>query len=984
MQLTRNKYRVFTLLFFLSGFAGLIYESVWTQYLKALLGHAAFAQTFILIVFLAGLAAGSWLGGNLIMRYSRLFRLYGFAELGIGVLALAFHPIFIWIKSFVIENSAHVLAEPFGYVFIFLLTFPATLMLGSTFPLLAGAFQDGFPEKKERAVSYLYFINSAGAALGVLASGFLLIPKFGLPYTILTAGIINLFIGLVSLHFSKTFAELKHTQHSESIADLPRKRFSMNAVLTVALLTGASSMMYEVGWIRLLSMVLGSSVQAFELMISAFIFGLALGALWMYGRIAGLKSPHIFLIRVQLLMGMLAIFSLVIYNQSYNLMEFLLNRIPRDGGGYWLFNLGSNGIAFLVMLPAAICAGMTLPLMIAVLQKEGESRRVIGNVYALNTMGGIISVLLAFHFLMPVFGLKYLMIGAGGLDVFAGIGLIIFYRRHRAIQVFSLAAAAVILLAIAVVWFRPDPIKMASGVFRYGKIDADKKILFHKDGKTASVAMAESIGGNLVLTTNGKPDASINIVGRTSGDEATQVLLAALPLSIINNPEQVAVIGLGSGKTAHTVLMNQRILSVDVIEIEPAIAEAVQYFKPWVENIFYDQRFSLYIDDARNYLSASVKKYDLIISEPSNPWIVGMSGLFTGQFYEMVESALTDRGVFVQWMHIYEMNMQLFVSVVKAFSPHFDDYQIYFLDDGDVVLLGRKSGNPGFPGSDIFTNTSIKSELLKLGIESKNDLMLRYFGSKQTLDPFFFSYGEPANNDFYPTLEYGAPRARFLNESIREFDELLTSPVPVLKSFSAQPTIFAEHLGPDYAFLLSEQYRNADKIFTIFREVEQGNFVTYGALGIDLALLVRNVLSINTNHFDKSGVEGWLKYLRSFTEKTMPFLDPGQMEIIWDVLESASGFQYLGAYQKLEVRLYRAIGEDDYQSILKLTKQFRNDLPPIGSKFEEIQLTALSWALIKAGEVGEVKLILESYPNLSDQSAVLRFLKSIAEAPMGF
>jgi len=978
-MLPRSKYHLFVVLFFLSGFAGLIYESVWAQYVKIVIGHAAFAQTFILVVFLAGLSVGAWFGGKVLLRHKRLFLIYGIAELLIGIFALAFHPLFNLIlpiahQGIILQGNDFV-----PWILIFLLTFPSASLLGSTFPLMAGALQNSLSTNKEKVVSGLYFVNSAGGALGILAAGFIFIPKAGLHETIIFAGILNILIGLVAFFISQKLlvGQLTSSQKNE-----PKKtpgNILLIPIIVVAAITGASSMMYEIGWIRLLSMVLGSSVQAFELMLSAFIFGLAMGAWWMARRIDKLNNAKTFLIKVQLMMGMVALSSLFVYNQSYNLMGLILQWAPKDESGYWLFNIGSNFIAFLIMLPATFCAGITLPLIIDILQKQGGQQSVIGKVYAVNTLGGIFGVLLGFNLLMPLFGLKYLMIIAGGLDIAAGIGLAIFYRRRFSTISFFLAVASLMFLLAMIVFFRPDLIKMSSGVFRYGMIDYNKKMLYHKDGKTATIAVAETDGGNIVLTTNGKPDASVNVSGRASADEATQVLLAALPLSLTNKIDHAAIVGLGSGKTAHVLLMDKKIKSVDVVEIEPAVAEAVKYFRPFVDNIFTDHRFNLYIDDARRYLSGSIKKYDLIISEPSNPWISGMSGLFTGQFYKNATSALTNEGLFVQWMHIYEMNMPLLVSVVKAFSSHFNDYALYFLDDGDIVLVGKKNGSLGFPQSNIFNNEELKVELMKLGIISNNDLLIRFIGNKPLLDPYFSSFPQPANSDFYPKLEYAAPKARFLNQAVSEFDELLTSPVPVLTSFDQRPQIIAGHLGPDYAFSLPEQYRSAGKIYAIFQEVERGIFVSYGTLDPDLALLVRNLLSINASHFDKSGVENWLKYLRLFTQKTMPFLDAARMKIIWDVLESAPGYGYLNENQKLEIDLYRAIGERDYQDILNLTKKFRNTLPQSFNKFHEIQLTALLWALIKTGEVGEAKFVLEQYPNVAEQSTVFRFLKSYIE-----
>jgi len=388
-MLPRKKYYFFLLLFFLSGIAGLIYESVWSQYIRIIVGHAAFAQTFILVVFLAGLSIGAWLGGKVLLRHTKLFLIYAIIEILIGVFALSFHPLFNLILT--ITNQGAVLhgnaVAP--WVLIFLLTFPSATLLGSTFPIMAGALQNGISHNKDNVVSGLYFVNSAGGAIGILLAGFILIPKAGLQETIIFAGGLNISIGVFALIISKGSKLRQGFLPKTNQAQKPLGLSILTPIIIVATITGASSMMYEIGWIRLLSMVLGSSVQAFELMLSAFIFGLAIGAWWMAARIDKLKNLKLYLIRVQLMMGIFALSSLFIYNQTYYLMELILLWTPKDETGYWMFNLGSNFIGFLVMLPATICAGMTLPLMIAVLQKQGGQQSVIGKVYATNTIGGI-------------------------------------------------------------------------------------------------------------------------------------------------------------------------------------------------------------------------------------------------------------------------------------------------------------------------------------------------------------------------------------------------------------------------------------------------------------------------------------------------------------------------------------------------------------------------------------------------------------------
>ncbi|MFP4472210.1 MAG: fused MFS/spermidine synthase, partial [Bacteroidales bacterium] len=695
MRLRQSTYRYFSLLFFLSGFAGIIYQSVWAQYARLILGHAAFAQTFVLVLFVGGLGAGAWFAGRLTSRLHRLILIYALTEAMIGVLALAFHPLFHWTKHLIFDVLYPVYpywSEVIQYLILGLLTLPTALLLGATFPLVTAALQRRLPLEKGGAVAQTYFVNSLGASIGILAAGFVFIPQAGLPGAMLIAGLINLLIFLMTLPLVEPRKQVHCTKQEKKARTNTPRRGLYFFMLWAAFLTGTSSFMYEMAWIRMLSMVLGSSVHAFELMLSAFIFGLALGAWWIRNRIDAITRPVRTLIHIQLLMGLFAVASLVVYNETFGLMQVLMNMIDRDLAGYYLFNLSSHFIAMLVMLPATICAGMSLPLMILILQKNGHGEAVIGKVYGLDTVGGILGVLIAVHLLMPLLGLKYLMIIAAAIDLLIAAGFWLIRPLAAVRKTAWLAAIALLVVVLTIGFVHPDPVRMASGVFRYGMIDGNNRILFHRDGKTASIAVYETLNGNIVLSTNGKPDASVNVFRQVSGDEATQVLLAALPLSMGYDAEQVAVIGLGSGKTAHTALMNFNIKNLDAIEIEPAVAEATKYFRPYVENIFTDRRFDLHLADARTFLAATLNTYDLIISEPSNPWVSGNASLFSAEFYRMVSNRLNEHGMFVQWLHTYEMNLPLISSVIRAFSPEFADYRLYYLDDGDLALIGRKSG----------------------------------------------------------------------------------------------------------------------------------------------------------------------------------------------------------------------------------------------------------------------------------------------------
>jgi len=979
-----SKYSLFSLLFFVSGFAGIIYESVWTQYLKIITGHAAFAQSFILVIFLAGMSAGSWLAGKWSPKIRNLFFYYALAELIIGIAALLFHSVFIEIKHLIFDNFYPNLpafsAKTLKWLFAALITFPQSILLGATFPLLAGGISRKFPQSNGRIVAQLYFINSLGASIGILISGYYLISFFGLPGTMLFAGFLNFFISIIVFVFSGKSSTNPVNSADHQIADAyknEKKIFSL--FLIASIITGATSFMYEIGWIRMLSMVLGSSVQSFELMLSAFILGLAIGSYIIKFRIDRLHSLFSTFSAIQILMGLFAILSLVLYNHTFNFMEWLLGAVQSDSGGYRIFTVSGLVISYAIMLPATICAGMTLPLLVKMAQNAGMGEQSTGKIFAADTAGGILGVILAFHFLMPQFGLKFLIIFAGILDVGLGIWFLFrfdFIRLKKSLAVFVVLAFAIMAFGV---FFKLDTVKMASGVYRYGIINRDNKILFHKDGKTATIDVFETKNGNIVLSTNGKPDASINLYRMVSGDLTTQTLLAALPYSINDQYKNAAIIGLGSGKTAHVALMNYNLSRLDVIDIEPAVADATTFFREQVQNIYNDTRYMLHIADAKSFFAYSKRKYELIISEPSNPWISGVGGLFSYEFFQTISKSLTDQGILVQWLHTYEMNMALLASVIKAISPVFEDYRIFFLDDGDLAIVAKKNGIIGDVQEKIFENPEMEIGLKRLGIESKNDFLLRFVGDKQILDPLFDSYAVDKNSDYHPYLEYNAGKVRFLMESADELKTLVRFPAPILRSLQGLNFPDNFETGPDYTFEFAKDHRNAREIFNYFSCLSKGERLDISGLDEYHALLLNTILKID-NEVDPDVLEKiWVPFLEPFAEVIMPFLSADELDEIWLYIQKAKGYNHLSENVRSRIDLYQAAGEKDYPVIIRITNKFLLDQTIAAHSENMYYLSLAMWANLMTDNPVEAITLWERYQNDTDPPVLLRFLSSLAK-----
>ena len=793
-------------LFALSGFTGLIYESVWSHYLKLFLGAAAFSQSFVLAAFMGGMALGAWLASRWSARLANLLAAYGWIEAAIGVAALVFHELFVLLTQVSLDHVIPALGSPgavglYKYSLCALLIVPQTVLLGMTFPLLSGSVIRRGPQQSGHHLAMLYFTNSIGAAVGALASAFVLIGWIGMPGTMRVAGALNLALAAAVLAIARR-GEPGAVAAPPAATALAGTRI-VRLFLVAAFVTGLASFVYEIVWIRMLSLVLGSSFQAFELMLSAFITGLALGGLWIRRRIDGIADPVRFSGAVQLLMGLAALTTVFVYHWTFDWMAWALSVLQRQYSAYPLFNLFSHGLAFAVMLPATFLAGMTLPLFTHVLLRAGRGERAIGQVYAANTLGSIAGVIVALHLLMPELGVKLALVLGAVADMLLGAWLLRSSQAplrkvhaFAAVIVGMLAATATARAAIL------GPERLSSGVFRYGQADPNfGTVMFYRDGKSASVAVRgrQATGARTILT-NGKPDAGmvLDLKLPPTPDEYTMTLLAALPLLIKPEAKTYAMIGWGSGLTAETVLSHSGPQSLDSIEIEPAMYDGARAFSQRVTRPYGDPRSHVYFEDAKSYFARHGKRYDVILTEPSNPWVNGVAGLFTTEFYRDAKRYLAPGGLFVQWLQGYEFSDRLMGSVLAALGENFADYEIYESNPGDLVIVAVAQGEVPRPSPLPGTETAFTESLRRLGIERTESISARSVGRKKQIEPLIPALSPQANSDFHPYVQLEAPRARFEGTTARAIQSLGLAPLPVLQMTTGAPASYLKASAPQY------------------------------------------------------------------------------------------------------------------------------------------------------------------------------------------
>lgn len=891
-------------LFALSGFCGLIYESIWSHYLKHFVGHAAYAQSLVLMAFMGGMGLGAWLVSRWTHRIRNLLWGYAAVELIIGVTALAFHPaygaIVEWAYTRLLPASCS--AEGFcwsQWVLATALILPQSILLGTTFPLMTGGVIRMAPAQPGRSLALLYFLNSIGAVFGVLASGFVLIPWIGLPGALMTAGIGNVFLAVSVYYIGKSVdttvpppvAQGASTEPSVSAS--PGRPAFLHTLLVVSLLTGLSSFIYEIAWIRMLAMVLGSATHSFEIMLASFILGLALGGLWIRKRIERIPETLTFLAVVQIVMGVCALLTLPLYNHTFDIMAWLMSGLSRTEQGNVLFTLAQTVIALAVMLPATFCAGMTLPLISYYLFRHANGERAIGQVYAANTIGAIAGVLLTVHLLMPWLGLKNAMVVGAAIDIALGVALL--QSRYRLTVPAGMAwkALAVGAVAFALVspWvFQFDSRKMASSVFRLGQavLDANAKVLFSNDGKTATVQVTQSASGVVALSTNGKSDGAIQMKpgAPTAADEATMALLGALPLAYRPRATEAAVIGFGTGMSSATLLGSPHLKRLDTIEIEPAMVEAAQHFRPVNELAFTDPRHHIVIEDAKAFFAKGQRKYDVIVSEPSNPWVSGVSSLFTEEFYARMRLYLRDDGVLVQWMHVYEITPVLVASVFRALTKTFPAYEAYMGSNGDMIIVASAGAELPRRSPEVFEMPRVKAMLERVGLGSTNRLDIQYMSNHRALQPLLASYGAATNSDYFPLVDLYGPQARFMRAHAQDITLIHTAEMPVLRAIDGWARVSFEGEAPKQEDLLSRQ-------LPYVRAQQLAAFVRTGALppadrdyirDMDIAVIARNRL-FTCKGQDLSAAP-WDGVVRLATE-TIPFMTVADARQLWQAARNS-------------------------------------------------------------------------------------------------
>lgn len=689
------------LCFLASGTSGLVFQVVWMRELTLIFGATTLAVSTVLAVFMGGLAAGSYVGGRWADRALRPLRVYAWLELAIGLYGLAIPFLFdllphVYQPMWRAANLSFSTLSLVRFALAALVLAVPTVLMGATLPILSRVVARR-ADAVGRDVGRLYAVNTIGAVVGASSAGLLLIPSIGMTGTTVVAALLNLMAGAIAIVLDRRLpSEQRDATEVEDAS--PVTSLSRPAAIALFAAFGASgiaALVYEVAWSRALSLVLGSSVYAFTIMLTTFLVGLALGAglgTWLSDRA---RRPLLVLAIVEAGVGVSAFAGLFLISELPYV--FLVLHRQFEGSPAALL-LGTRLlVAALVMLVPTTLLGAVFPLAVrAAAGRVASIGRVVGALYAANTLGAIAGAFAAGFLIIPKLGVEGAIVAAVVLNFVAAAALALtstgITRPVRAALSAAMIAAAILAAPLRPHW---DPAVMASGVYRYAPTlkaatraefmnhylgGGDGETVYYRDGVSATVAVQYQFG-HYVLKVNGKPDAT------TAGDLPTQALVAHLPLLVRPDARTALVIGWGSGVSVGAALAHP-IERVTAVELEPAVIEASAFFEGVNGRPLDDPRTELLINDGRNLLAATDRRFDVIVSEPSNPWLTGVANLFTREYFAAGARCLTPGGVFCQWLQIYEMQPTEVATLLATFQSAFPEVYVFRGASGDLILLG--------------------------------------------------------------------------------------------------------------------------------------------------------------------------------------------------------------------------------------------------------------------------------------------------------
>ena len=745
------------LLFVGSGCAALIYEIVWFQLLQLVVGSSAVSLAVLLGTFMGGMCLGSLALPRLVPRSMHPLRVYAVIELGIGLCGI--------LVLLLVPAVGRVYAEIVGHGLLGILLrgviagiclLPPTLLMGASLPAVAR-----WVETTPAGVSWMGFFyggNIAGAVCGCLFAGFYLLRVHDLATATYVAVLINIGVAAAGAGLS-ALAPYEMAAAGPGVLPAPvRNRGAWPVYVTIAI-SGMCALAAEVIWTRLLSLIIGASVYTFSIILAVFLFGLGIGSAVGSAFARRSARPRLALGLCQLLLaGGIAWAGLMLAKSLPNWpIDPMLSTSPWYG-----FQLDLARCLWTI-LPAACLWGASFPLAVAAAAERGQDPgRLIGGMYAANTVGAILGSLGAGMVLIPWIGTQraqqvlVLLSGAAAMFMLAPL-LWAEGKPMRRISRFAAFSAGAVLVALIAASIPAVPWMVIAYGRHLSTSNTSARALYMEEGMNASVAITQWNDGERMFHVSGKVEASSE-----PHDMRLQRMLGHIPGLVHTGPRSVLIVGFGAGVTAGSFVSDPGIEKIVICEIEPLIPPiAARYFSEENHGVLNDPRVTVVYDDARHYILTSKDKFDIITSDPIHPWVKGTATLYSAEYFELCRRHLNPGGVITQWVPLYESDSRTVKSELATFFEVFPNGTIWSNDiDGsgyDTLLLGvngpfkidleeieRRLQRP--------ENFRVANSLSEVGFYSAADLLATYAGRASDLRSYL--HDAQINRDGNLRLQY--------------------------------------------------------------------------------------------------------------------------------------------------------------------------------------------------------------------------------------
>lgn len=636
-------------LFFGSGVSALIYQVLWTRVLGWVFGVTVYAASAVWASFMAGLAIGSLIAARAGDRTRHPLRWFGLAELLIGATALSTPVVLDWMqRGYValypsLPHSIPALTMIRLSMAGVLLIVPTALM-GTTLPLAVKSSEFQHHRLGEH-IGVLYGSNTAGAIAGTVAAGLLLIPTLGIHRTFLAAAAVNAAVGVGALTLSAWAASPAH-RGGEQPAEQARARETriaspgdsrLNAVLLVFAISGFVSLALEVIWFRVLTLFLRPTVYGFAIMLATILAGIAIGS-YVVAPLLDRRRNWMAIAGVcELAIAIATALSFWPLAELPALNDRLTPTLQRIMPAYLVFPLSGS---LLAIFPTALLMGAAFPIGLRLWAggraDSADVARRIGIFYSLNVAGAIAGSLAGGFLLLPLVGSRAALILLAAVTFLSGVVLLSIADWSRTARAAVIGAAAIVFAGIVV--RSPDPfVEFIAQRFR------GDRVVWREEGVEATVVVHQSPSGDLSMTVNGNHQAST--------DEVTTYVhrrIGHLPMALHPDPRTALVIGLGGGATAGAVSIHGP--SVDVVELAASVVHGARLFERVNYGVLARPNVRVRVDDGRNYLMLTAKRYDVVTADVIHPIYAGSGNLYSAEYFRLIRRVLNPGGMVLQWV----------------------------------------------------------------------------------------------------------------------------------------------------------------------------------------------------------------------------------------------------------------------------------------------------------------------------------------------